>query len=98
MALQTNRRMLLGGAPTLPTVRSAHVKVGEVVISQQFGTLYLQRDVMQSQPLVERPGGRLGLPNLRASFVRFAGTGLVTEALLSGNLPLASGIPGALLL
>ena len=90
--------MLLGGAPTLPTLRSAHAKVGEVVISQQFGTLYLQRDMMQSQPLVERPGGRLGLPNLRASFVRFAGTGPVTEALLSGNLPLASGIPGALLL
>ncbi len=99
MAINTTRRALLGTALALPAVRAAHAEVGEVIISKQFGTLYLQQDVMESQRLIEKYGALLGLPNLRASYVRFAGTSPITEALLSGSLHFANGgVPGALLL
>ncbi len=99
MAIQTTRRALLGAALAMPAVRAAHAEVAEVIISKQFGTLYLQQDVMETQKLIEKHGALLGLPALRASYIRFAGTGPITEALLAGSLHFASGgAPGALLL
>jgi len=103
MTMHLNRRGLirtsLGAALALPYIRRAHAEVSEVTIAKQFGTLYLQQDVMQRQQLVEKQGALLGLPNLRATYPRFIGTGPVTDALLSGSLHLASGgVPGALLL
>ncbi len=99
MPIQIARRALLGGALALPAVRAAHAEIGEVIVSKQFGTLYLQQDVIETQQLIEKHGALLGLPNLRASYIRFAGTGPITEALLSGSLHFASGgVPGALLL
>ena len=92
-------RTSLGAALALPYIRRAHAEVSEVAIAKQFGTLYLQQDVMQRQQLVEKHGASLGLPNLRATFPRFIGVGPVTDALLSGNVHFASGgISGALLL
>ena len=88
-----------GAALALPAVRRAHAEVAEVLVAKQFGTLYLQQDVMEQQGLIQKHGAAVGLPGLRASFLRFAGTGPVTEALLSGGLHFASGgAPGALLL
>ncbi len=97
------RRLALGTATgialTAPFVRRAYAEVAEVLISKQFGTLYLQQDVMERQGLIQKHGAALGLPGLRASYLRFAGTGPITEALLAGSLHFASGgAPGALLL
>jgi NitT/TauT family transport system substrate-binding protein len=101
----TLRRTLLGTTATaaaalaLPAIRRAHAEVTEVLIAKQFGTLYLQQNVMEAQRLVEKHGALLGLPGLKASYVRLGGTGAVTDALLSGSLHFASGgAPGALLL
>jgi len=100
--LQTRRaamRAALGATLAIPYIRRAHAEVGEVLIAKQFGTLYLQQDVMEQQKLVEKHGAAVGLPNLRANYLRFAGTGPITEALLSGSLHFASGgAPGATLL
>ena len=99
MAVTATRRALLGAALALPAIRRAHAEVSEVLIAKQFGTLYLQQDVMEQQRLIEKHGARLGLPNLKASFIRLTGTGPVTDGLLSGGLHFASGgAPGALLL
>lgn len=97
------RRLALGTAAgialTAPFVRRAYAEVAEVLISKQFGTLYLQQDVMERQGLIQKHGAASGLPGLRASYLRFAGTGPITEALLAGSLHFASGgAPGALLL
>ncbi len=102
-ALRTTRRAALrtslGAALALPFIRRAHAEVSTVLIAKQFGTLYLQQGVMEQQRLVEKHGAAVGLPGLQASFLRFAGTGPITEALLSGSLHFASGgAPGALLL
>lgn len=93
------RRALGATALAAPFIRRAYAETAEIVISKQFGTLYLQQDVMERHQLVEKHGARLGLPNLRTSYVKLGGTGPVTEALLAGSLHFASGgAPGALLL
>ena len=93
------RRAALGTALALPALRRAHAELNEVLIAKQFGTLYLQQDVMEQHKLIEKHAARLGLPNLKAQYVRLGGTGPVTEALLAGSLHFASGgAPGALLL
>ena len=82
-----------------PWVRRAHAEASDVVIAKQFGLLYAQQDIMEEQRLVEKHASRLGLPNLKAQFVRLGGTGPVTEALLSGSVHFASGgAPGAFVL
>ena len=93
------RRLVLGGALSMPAVRRAFAEVAEVVIAKQFGTLYMQQGVMEQQRLIETHAGRMGLPNLRVSFVRLAGSGPVTDGILSGQIHFASGgAPGAMLL
>ena len=93
------RRAALGTALAMPALRRAHAELNEVLIAKQFGTLYLQQDVMEQHRLIEKHAARLGAPGLRAQYVRLGGTGPVTEALLSGSLHFASGgAPGALLL
>ena len=68
-------------------IRMCDLAEPEVLVAKQFGTLYLQQDVMEQQGLIQKHGAAVGLPGLRASFLRFAGTGPVTEALLSGGTP-----------
>ena len=95
------RRVLLSGALVLaaPAIRRAHAETSEVLIAQQFGLLYLQQDVMERLQLIEKHAARLGMPNLKARFLRLGGTGSVTDALLSGQLHFGSGgAPGAMLL
>ena len=99
MTSRLTRRACLGAALALPSIRRAHAEVAEVAIAKQFGTLYLQQDVMERHKLIEKHGAALGLPGLRASFPRFGGGSAVTDALLSGSLHFASGgAPSALLL
>ena len=84
-------RTSLGTALAMPFIRRAHAEVSEVLIAKQFGTLYIQQDVMQQQKLIEKHGESLGLPGLRGAFPRFSGSGPMTDALLSGNLHFACG-------
>ena len=91
--------MLLAPVLAAPFVRRSFAEVGEVLIAKQFGTLYIQQDVMEQQRLIEKHAAAMGLPNLKVSYLRLAGTGPVTDGLLSGQLHFASGgAPGALLL
>jgi NitT/TauT family transport system substrate-binding protein len=95
------RRAVLSGALALatPVIRRAHAETSEVLIGQQFGLLYLHQDVMERLNLIEKHAARLGLPNLKARFLRLGGTGPITDALLSGKLHFGSGgAPGAMLL
>src|ERR671933_675827 len=99
MPAHLTRRAALGAGLALPFIRRAHAEVSEVLIAKQFGTLYMQQDVMDQLKLVEKQAAKLGLPNLKANFLRLAGTGPVQDGLLSGKLHFASGgAPGAMLL
>ena len=41
------RRAVLAAALAAPTIRRAHAETSEVLIAKQFGTLYMQQDVME---------------------------------------------------
>jgi NitT/TauT family transport system substrate-binding protein len=93
------RRTVLGTMLAAPFVRTARAEVTEVVIAKQFGLLYLQQDIMEQMRLIEKHAAAVGLPNLKVTFLRLAGTGPVTDGLLSGKIHFASGgAPGAILL
>ena len=93
------RRAAIGAALSLPAIRPAFAEVSELQIAKQFGTLYMQQDVMEHERLIEKHAARLGLPALKVAYLRLAGTGPVTDGLLSGKLHFASGgAPGAMLL
>jgi NitT/TauT family transport system substrate-binding protein len=97
----TRRAATIGTLAALaaPSIRRAYAETSDVLIAKQFGLLYAQQDIMEQQRLIEKHASRLGLPNLKAQFIRLAGTGPVTDALLSGKLHFASGgAPGAMLL
>jgi NitT/TauT family transport system substrate-binding protein len=99
---RVTRRLLATGvlaALAAPAVRRAHAETSDVLIAKQFGLLYIQQDIMEQQKLIEKHASKLGLPNLKAQFLRLAGTGPVTDGLLAGKLHFASGgAPGAMLL
>ena len=93
------RRALLGTLLAAPVVRTAWAEVTEVVIAKQFGLLYLQQDIMEQLRLIEKHAAAAGLPDLKVTYLRLAGTGPVTDGLLSGKIHFASGgAPGAMLL
>jgi len=60
---------------------------------------YLQLNVMEHQQLIEKHAKALGLYDVKVSWFTFNGTSAVNDALISGNIDIASGgVPGLLTL
>ena len=77
----------------------ASAEVAEIRITRQPSVIYLPMVVMEHEKLVEKHAVALGLPNLKASWVRFSSGGASTDALLSGNVDLVtSGVTNLALL
>ena len=71
----------------------------EIRLARQFSMGYLQLNVMEHQQLIEKHAKALGLPNVKVSWFTFNGPTAVNEALISGNIDIASGgVPGLLVL
>jgi NitT/TauT family transport system substrate-binding protein len=89
----------LVGAALLGLSRPVAAQVPEIRIAQQFSIGYLQLNVMEHQRLIEKHAKALGIPEVKVSWLRFNGPAAVNDALLSGNLDIASGgVPGLLVL
>jgi NitT/TauT family transport system substrate-binding protein len=67
-----------------------------VRIAKQYGISYLPLTVMEEKKLLEQHGKQLGL-DLKSEWVQFTGGPPMNEAIISGNLDLASGGVGPLL-
>jgi NitT/TauT family transport system substrate-binding protein len=63
----------------------------EVRIAQQYGIAYLPLIVIKEQHLLERAARAAGLPDLTVSWWQFSSATGMNDALLSGNLDVASG-------
>jgi NitT/TauT family transport system substrate-binding protein len=75
---------------------SARAEVDTVRIAKQFGISYLPLTLMEEEKLFEQQAKKQGL-DIKVEWLRFtAGSGM-NEAMLSGNLDLASGGVGPLL-
>ena len=84
------RWMPLLAAAAFLFVGSAKAETRTVRIATQYGISYLPLTIMAEKNLLEAEGKKRGL-DLKAEWVRFTGGPPMNEALISGNLDLASG-------
>ena len=85
---------VLGGLLVL--VQGAHAETKTVRIAKQFGVSYLPLTIMEEKKLLEEHGKKLGL-DVTAEWLQFTGGTPINEALISGNLDIASGGVGPFL-
>nr|WP_255688106.1 MULTISPECIES: ABC transporter substrate-binding protein [unclassified Xanthobacter] len=70
---------------------------GVLRISQQFGTLYTPFHVMKEKKLIEKHGKALGV-DITVDWTRLSGGAAVNDALLAGNIDIASAGIGPFLI
>lgn len=87
------RRTVLGLAAALalaPLLAAAPAQAeGVLRIAQQFGTLYTPFHVMKEKGLVEQHGKALGI-DIKVEWIQLSGGSAVNDALLAGNIDIAS--------
>lgn len=66
-------------------------EVSEVRIAQQYGISYLGLMIVEHDKLLEKHAKAAGLSDVKVQWSKFAGGGVMNEALLSGTLDFASG-------
>ena len=89
LALGVAGTLMAGFAP-------ARAEVDTVRLAKQFGISYLPLTLMEEEKLFEKRAKEQGL-DLKTEWLRFTGGSGMNEALLSGNLDLASGGVGPFL-
>ena len=77
----------------------SQVSAAEIRLARQFSMGYLQLNVMEHQQLIEKHASALGIPAVKVSWITLNGPAAVNDALISGNIDVASGgTPGLLVL
>ena len=78
---------------------ASSVSAAEIRLARQFSMGYLQLNVMEHQQLIEKHAKALGIPDLNVSWMTLNGPAAVNDALISGNIDIATGgVPGLLVL
>lgn len=93
--MQMTRRTIVAGLPLagLATQARAQAEIGEVVLGQQFGAVYLPAMVMESEKLVEKHLAAAGLAT-KVKWARLGGPAALNDAMISGSLHFAcQGVP-----
>ena len=81
------------------SLQHAAAQTPEIRLARQFSMGYLQLNVMEHHKLIEKHAKALGIPEVKVSWQAFNGPGVMNEALISGNIDVASGgVPGLLTL
>src|SRR5690349_20204266 len=71
----------------------------EIRLARQFSMGYLQLNVMEHQQLIEKHARALGLNDVKVSWSTFNGPAAINDALISGNIDIATGgVPGLMVL
>ena len=71
----------------------------EIRLARQYSMGYLQLNVMEHQKLIEKHAKELGILDLKTSWITLNGPAAINDALISGNIDLATGgVPGLLVL
>jgi NitT/TauT family transport system substrate-binding protein len=87
---------LFGTAISAP--RPAAAETSEIRIAQQFGIAYLPLIVMKEQRLVEQAVVEAGLPSPTVTWAQFSGAAAMNDALISGNLDIATAGVGPMII
>jgi NitT/TauT family transport system substrate-binding protein len=99
MKFQMLRRLIAAiGLLSIGLGGAAHAEADTVRIAKQFGISYLPLTMMEEEKLFEQQAKKQGL-TIKVEWLRFSAGSGMNEALLSGNLDLASGgVPSLLLI
>lgn len=74
---------------------AAHAETSSVRLSHGYGILYLPLMVMRDQQLLEKQAKKMGLGDVKTSWLSLDGGNVINDAMLSGNLDIAgTGAPG----
>ena len=99
MRFKTFLSALAGSAALLGLLAAAVAQVPEIRLAKQYSMGYLQLNVIEHQKLIEKHAKLLGIPEVKVTWELFNGPAAVNDALLSGNIDIASGgVPGLLVL
>jgi NitT/TauT family transport system substrate-binding protein len=90
-------RTIAVAAALIAFAAQACAETAEIKLARQFSMGYLQLNVMEHQQLIEKHAKALGLPDVKVSWFTFNGPAAVNDALISGNIDIASGGVPALL-
>jgi NitT/TauT family transport system substrate-binding protein len=82
-------------ATLLLTSAFAHAETNEVKISKGFGVPYLPMMVMQDRGLLEKHAAAAGLGDIKVTWATIDGGNVITDAMLSGALDIATIGPPA---
>jgi NitT/TauT family transport system substrate-binding protein len=92
-------RAFMGATVMLGLLSAAAAQTPEIRLARQFSMGYLQLNVMEHDKLIEKHAKALGIQEVKVSWFTFNGPTAVNEALISGNIDIASGgVPGLLVL
>jgi NitT/TauT family transport system substrate-binding protein len=70
---------------------AARAEVSEITIAQQYGMAYLQFLVMQRDQLIAKHAKAAGLGDVKVTWHKFSASNIMFDAVLSGDLQIASG-------
>ena len=84
------------GALALSTFAgSAHAEASSIRISHGYGILYLPLMVMRDQNLIEKQAKKMGLGDVKTTWLTLDGGNVINDAMLAGSLDVAgTGAPG----
>jgi NitT/TauT family transport system substrate-binding protein len=77
-------------AASVAAAPSARAEVGEVVLGQQFGAVYLTMMAMQSEKLVEKQLAAAGMGDVAVKWARLGGPAALNDAFIAGSLHFAT--------
>ena len=95
-------RLVLAALLTPGTLLSVHspaaAETAEIRIAQQFGISYLPLIVMKERHLLEQAVVEAGLPRPTVTWAQFSGAAAMNDALISGNLDIATAGVGPMII
>jgi NitT/TauT family transport system substrate-binding protein len=86
---------LMGGLALACAALGPAAAEGQLRIAKQFGVVYLLLNVAEDQKLIEKHGREAGL-DIKVEYLQLSGGSAVNDALLSGNIEVASAGVGPL--
>src|SRR5258707_1130650 len=88
---------ILAGAMMTLLAATASAQVPEIRFARQFSMGYLQFNVMEKHPLLEKHAKAAGIPEVKVVWATFNSPAAMNDALLSGSVDIVSGgVPGLL--
>jgi NitT/TauT family transport system substrate-binding protein len=78
-------------------IGSARAEVSEIKVAQQYAASFLPLMIMEREKLVEKHAKSLGLPELKVSWVQFAGPSVLNDGVISGAIQFIAVGPPSLI-